>query len=159
MALGLHNIKHRKQTKKRLGRGNASGHGTYCGRGIKGQRARTGGKNKLKLRGFKRMLLTLPKFKGMRRRYFKAQVVYLSRLSRFEDEAQITPGLLYEKKMIADMNAPVKILLRTPEDKFDKKIEVFGCRVSASARKLIESAGGKIIELSEDDKKKIESRK
>ena len=29
--------------KKRIGRGNASGHGTYSGKGLKGQKARAGG--------------------------------------------------------------------------------------------------------------------
>lgn len=154
MALGLHNIKHKNQLKKRVGRGNASGKGTYCGRGIKGQRSRTGGKKGLKYRGFKRTLLKLPKYKGMRRRHPSAQVVYLSRLDKFEEGVEITPGLLFERKIIDDMYAPVKILLRAPNEKFDKKIEVFGCRVSAAAQKLIESAGGKVINLGEDEEKK-----
>ena len=31
-----------RKNRKRVGRGNGSGHGTFCGRGIKGQKSRSG---------------------------------------------------------------------------------------------------------------------
>jgi large subunit ribosomal protein L15 len=152
--LELGQLKNKKRMKRRLGRGNASGAGSYCGRGIKGQRARAGGKKGLKLRGFKKILLTMPKYKGMKRRFPAAQVIYLSRLAKvFDENVQITPGELYQKKLIADINLPVKILLRDSSETLDKKLEIFGCDVSAGARKLIEAAGGKIVELREEGKK------
>ena len=49
--LALHNLKVNKKAKRkvrRVGRGNASGSGTYSGRGLKGQKARSGGKSGLK---------------------------------------------------------------------------------------------------------------
>ncbi|MFA6254919.1 MAG: hypothetical protein WC675_02675 [Patescibacteria group bacterium] len=52
--LTLHNLKVNKKARKkskRVGRGNASGHGTYSTRGLKGQKSRSGGKGGLKRRG------------------------------------------------------------------------------------------------------------
>jgi len=40
-----------KHARKRVGRGNASGHGTYSGRGLKGQKARAGRKPLLGFEG------------------------------------------------------------------------------------------------------------
>ncbi len=53
-----------KNPKKRVGRGNASGKGSYSGRGLKGQRSRSGGKKGLKLRGLRRLSKRLPKLRG-----------------------------------------------------------------------------------------------
>src|SRR3989338_10160525 len=69
-----------KKKRKRVGRGNASGHGTYSGRGLKGQRARSGGKKGLKLRGLKQLLKNKPKIGGFRSLKPKMAVVNLSDL-------------------------------------------------------------------------------
>jgi large subunit ribosomal protein L15 len=44
MSLSLHTIKPKQanKKKKRVGRGDGSGRGTYCGRGLKGQKSRSG---------------------------------------------------------------------------------------------------------------------
>src|SRR3972149_575319 len=85
MTLSLHQLnpapasRHRR---KRLGRGTASGHGTYSTRGQKGQRARTGGRPGLKRLGFKKILQGIPKNRGFNRPYKKKAVVNLDRLTR-----------------------------------------------------------------------------
>jgi len=53
-----------KNPKKRLGRGNASGEGGYCGRGLKGQRSRSGGRKGLKIKGLRILSRRLPKLGG-----------------------------------------------------------------------------------------------
>ena len=66
MALSLHTIKKPKansKKRKRIGRGNASGHGTYAGKGQKGQNARSGVSG-LKRKGMKQVLLRTPKKRG-----------------------------------------------------------------------------------------------
>lgn len=146
MTLSLHSLGNKNKRKKRVGRGNASGHGSFSTRGIKGQRARSGGKRGLRIKGFKKTLLGVPKFKGMVSHYAKSQPVQLSVLAKhFEDGDQVTPGVLYEKKLINKVNGSVKIL--KDMDKFEKKLEIFGCEMSAGARELIEKAGGKLISV------------
>ncbi|MFH0987922.1 MAG: 50S ribosomal protein L15 [Parcubacteria group bacterium] len=147
MSLTLDNLGNKYKQKKRVGRGNASGHGSFSTRGIKGQRARSGGKRGLRIKGFKKTLLGVPKFKGMVSHYPKSQPVQLSILDKhFEDGSQVTPGVLYEKKLINKLNGPVKILKDV--EKFEKKLDIFGCELSERARELVEKAGGKLIETS-----------
>ncbi len=66
MIITLSSLKPQKnrKKKKRVGRGNSSGHGTYSGRGIKGQRSRSGGKKGLKLKGLKVFISQVKKAKG-----------------------------------------------------------------------------------------------
>lgn len=111
MSLTLHNLKANKQkTKKRVGRGDASGHGTYSTRGIKGQKARSGVSG-LKRLGMKKMILSAPKARGFKSQQPKAQIVKLESLNkRFQDGATISPLTLFKAGLIAKMNLPVKIL-------------------------------------------------
>jgi large subunit ribosomal protein L15 len=71
METKLHNLiaSSRKSRKTRKGRGNASGKGTYCSRGLKGQRSRSGGRAGLKKRSLMRQLVKkIPKIGGFRSR-------------------------------------------------------------------------------------------
>lgn len=133
-----------KKNKKRIGRGNASGTGTYAGRGLKGQRSRSGGKGGLKLRGLKAMMLSTPKLSGFKSHYPKNQVVKLSQLDKnFKAGELVNPTVLAEKGMIESLKRPVKIL---NDAEFDKKLTIEKCFVSQVARKKIEAAGGEIKE-------------
>jgi len=143
--LALHNLGAKKKVKRRIGRGLGSGRGTYSTRGMKGQRSRSGGKKGLKLKGLRRTLLSSPKFKGMLPRYPSNQPVKISLLEKhFEPNAKITPGVLYEKKLISNLKTPVKILA---DKEITKPFEVFGCRISKKAEGFLTKAGGKIVEM------------
>jgi large subunit ribosomal protein L15 len=98
--------------KKRIGRGNASGTGTYSGRGLKGQKSRAGsGKGKLKRLGMKQNLLKIPKVRGFKSLYPKNQVVNLDTINEnFKDNDLINPEVLFAKKLITKKNQAVKIL-------------------------------------------------
>ena len=159
MSLTLSNLGNKNKSRKRLGRGNASGRGTYCTRGLKGQRSRSGGKGGLKLKGFKQNLLNLPKFKGMKSFRPNNQIVKLSQLVKlFEAETQINPGVLQEKGIIDKASKPAKILLDKAEIKLTKKFEIVGVLVSKKAREVLEKSGTKIIDLDADTPKKVEKK-
>lgn len=133
-----------KKKAKRVGRGNASGSGTYASRGLKGQRSRSGGKGGLKLRGLKQMMLSTPKLPGFRSHYPKCQVVKLSQLNdSFEAGAEVNKATLFEKKMIKSEKLPVKIL---NSGELSKKLVFSACLVSQAAKAKIEAAGGEIKE-------------
>lgn len=127
---------------KRVGRGNASGRGTYSGRGGKGQTARSGGKSRRRIRAFKSALLKVPKLRGFKSLKPKRETVTLSSLDRVaaENEA-VTPQLLKERGLIGNPNFGVKVVA-TGEIK--KKITLSGCFASKKAVELIEKAGGQI---------------
>ena len=89
MTLSAHTISGNKSAsprKKRVGRGNASGRGTYATRGLKGQRSRSGGKGGLKLRGFKQSLQKVPKLRGFKSPNPANQTVSLGTIERVAQE-------------------------------------------------------------------------
>ncbi|MHB8904427.1 MAG: 50S ribosomal protein L15, partial [Patescibacteria group bacterium] len=111
--LSLNTIKKAKgssQKKKRVGRGNASGHGTYSTRGLKGQKSRSGVSN-LKRLGMKKQLLKIPKVRGFKSLKPKNQVVSVKAINaNFKDNEIVNPISLFEKKLISSASEPVKIL-------------------------------------------------
>jgi large subunit ribosomal protein L15 len=144
MTVSLNNLTYNKKSRKRrkvVGRGNASGHGTYSCRGGKGQTARSGSSG-LVLKGMKRMLLRLPKFKGMKPHAGK-QAVTLEQINQtFIEGAAVNPQTLVDAKLIKTVEKPVKIL---STGEIGVKIEVTGCRVTDKAKAAIEKVGGKVI--------------
>jgi len=162
MTIGLHNISKAKSARKRVrvGRGDASGKGTYSGRGLKGQRSRSGGKGGLKLRGFKQNLLNFPKFKGMSSLKPNNQVVNLDVLEeKFNDGDTVSPVTLLEKKITSKLALPVKILSK---GELSKKLEVVGCLISVVAKEAVEKAGGSVVPVTKKPalkKKEIKASK
>jgi len=148
MALKLHNLKPgkgSKKRKKRLGRGDASGKGSYSGRGLKGQRARSGGKGGLKLKGFKANIQNIPKLPGFKSLKPKLEVVNLKDLDKvFKDGEVITPVLLKTKGLVKTTKNGIKIL---GQGKLNKKLTIKANKFSNSAKEAIEKAGGKVIEF------------
>ena len=136
MALSLHQLpKTHKKKAKRVGRGGKRG--TYSGRGIKGQRARSGGKKGLKYKGFRQQLLGVPKKRGFKSPHPKAQGVNLSELARrFQEGETVSPATLKEKGLISSLKRPVKILGR---GKLTKKLEFKNVLFSQRARQQVES--------------------
>lgn len=143
----LHELKPNKgskSVKKRLGRGNGSGLGTFSGKGVKGQNSRTGGGVRPGFEGGQTpLILRMPKLKGFTNPNRQAfQVVNVDKLNIFEDSTEVNSALLYEKGMISKKNLPVKIL---GAGDLKKKLTINVDNVSASAQVKIEKAGGKII--------------
>lgn len=144
MTLTLANLKPAvgaTKKKKRVGRGNSSGHGTYSTRGLKGQRARAGVSG-LKLKGFKARLQKIPKLRGFKSAYPKMAVVNILRLDEvFSDGEVVTPKKLEEIGLIEETKYGVKIL---GQGELKKKLMVKGCCFSRSAKEAVEKAGGKV---------------
>jgi large subunit ribosomal protein L15 len=142
--LTLHNLRINKASKKkpkRLGRGNASGHGTYSGRGLKGQKSRSGGKGGLKRKGLANLLRNKPKIGGFRSPYPKMTVINLDLLEQnFKAGELVNPGILLAKNLVRKAKDRIKIL---GEGKLTKKLTVLAHSFSESAKKAIIEAGGK----------------
>ncbi len=153
MALSLHNLRAAKGAKKRkirVGRGLSSGHGTYSGRGAKGQRSRSGGKKGLKIFALKDYIQSTPKLGGFKSLKPKMAVVNLGDLEKnFNDNDAVTPEILYAKGLINDQKIGVKIL---GDGKLTKKLILKVNKISESAKAMVEKNGGKIIFLGQPAK-------
>lgn len=139
-----------RRPRKRVGRGNGSGHGTYSGKGLKGQKARAGGGPRLGFEGGQ-----LPLIRRMaRKRGFtnifrvEYQTVNLSHLARFPAGAEITPESLLEARLVKSRRAPVKVL---GTGEIGVPVTVRAHRFSESARRKIEAAGGTVEEVARGD--------
>ena len=127
--------------RKRIGRGVGSGKGKTGGRGVKGQKSRSG----VALNGFEGGQMPLyrrvPKKGFYSRNRVENQCVNLSMFERFDSGEAITPEYLASKGLVSGRNPRVKIL-GNGEISGSFKIHVHA--VSKSAREKIEAAGGSI---------------
>lgn len=121
--LSINNIKSApgsKKSRKRIGRGNASGHGTYSGKGQKGQKSRSGVSN-LKRLGMKQQLLQTPKLRGFKSAKPKNQVLSVEIINQnYKDKEIVSPETLFKKKLIKKIDKPVKVL---GKEKLKVKVE------------------------------------
>ncbi len=138
MSLSLHTIKPAKgstKKRKRVGRGNASGHGTYSTRGLKGQKSRAGVSN-LKRLGMKMTLMRTPKKRGFKSLKPKDQVLNLTDINEnFKDGDTINPKALLKKDLIDTIKIGVKVL-GNGELKL-KNLKFEGVKMSESVREKL----------------------
>lgn len=145
--LSLSNLSPQKgstKQRKRLGRGPGSGHGKTSGRGHKGFKARSGSGIKLGFEGGQMPLQRrLPKrgFNNIFRKEFA--VVNVKDLDKLEAGSKVDRQALVAAGLIRAKDNFVKIL---GEGELTKKFTVAVDKVSESARKKIENAGGTIEE-------------
>ena len=136
-----------RHPRKRVGRGTGSGHGTFSGRGCKGQKARTGN-NKMRP-GFEGGQLPLIK-KLPRKRGFinifriEYTTVKVGDLNALESGSEVTAEILKAAGIIKNTAQPVKIL---GDGEIDRPLTVKANKFSASAKAKIEAAGGKVEEV------------
>jgi large subunit ribosomal protein L15 len=133
-----------RKNRKRLGRGNSSGHGTTAGRGTKGQLSRSGGGKGAGFEGGQQPLaMRLPKLPGFtnhsRVEYAPVNVARLEAL--FENGETVDTEALVAKGVIKHDYIPVKVL---GDGELTKSLTVRVDKVSASAKAKIEAAGGKV---------------
>jgi large subunit ribosomal protein L15 len=135
-----------RKSRKRVGRGDGSGHGSYSGRGLKGQNSRSGGGVRPGFEGGQQPLITrldkLPGFTNIFRREFS--VINVDRLAAFPANSEVTPQTLVENGAVRDLRKPVKILGR---GEIERPLVVEAHRFSDSARRKIEAAGGSVREI------------
>ncbi len=138
-----------KKARKRVGRGNGSGHGTYSGRGLKGQKARAGGKTRPGFEGGQLPLIKrLPKKRGFYN-HFRVEyaVISLSALNTFDAGSEITVDILSKNGLLRSMNKPVKVLAN---GEVDRPLTIKLNKYSATAKSKIEAAGGTAEEVAYD---------
>ncbi len=142
--LTLHNLKPAKgatKGRKRVGRGWSS-KGKYSGRGMKGQRSRSGGKSGLKKKGLRQVMLNIPKKRGFKSPHPKLENVNVSDLAKnFADGDLVTPKVLLQKGLIDTTKNGVKVL---GNGEISVRIDIKDCKVSEVAKTKIEKAGGGI---------------
>ncbi|MFA5316393.1 MAG: 50S ribosomal protein L15 [Dehalococcoidales bacterium] len=137
--------------RKRVGRGNASGHGTYSCRGRKGQKSRSGGSL---TRGFEGgqlpLIQRLPRKRGFTNIFrIEYQVVKTDQLNIFDAESEVTPGTMIDRGLVKSSRKPVKVLAN---GELKQPLTVNAHKFSAAAKTIIEAAGGKVVEVVLADK-------
>jgi large subunit ribosomal protein L15 len=132
-----------KHKRKFVGRGNGSGHGTYSGRGCKGQKARSGGGVRLGFEGGQLPLIKrLPRKRGFTNIFkTKYNVVNVGKLAIFSPGTEVTPEELLRAGLINTTDNPTKIL---GVGDIQHPLLVSANKFSSSAEKKILAAGGKI---------------
>jgi len=128
---------------KRLGCGTGSGHGGTSTKGHKGQKARAGAGAKVAPwfeGGQMPLQRRLPKrgFKPINKTVF--QVVNISSLAKLAGVTEVTPQVLFQKRLVDRATQPVKIL---GQGTLSTALTVKAHAFSASAKQAIETAGGK----------------
>lgn len=132
-----------KKKSKRVGRGIGSGLGKTCGRGHKGQKARSGGFHKVGFEGGQMPLQRrLPKI-GFNSRIQKYTAeVRLSELNLIED-GQITLDALIKANLVPAFTRKAKVIA---SGEVTHAVTLTGVVATKGARAAIEQAGGKIEE-------------
>ena len=135
-----------RKKRKRVGRGEGSGHGAQSTRGMNGQRSRSGSKKRAWFEGGQMPLQRrIPKFGFTNIFRVPYQVVNLNALQRMADDKKLDKVLTIQELknlgLISSLKKPVKILGKG-EIKVKLNLEVNA--VSQSAKEKIESAGGSI---------------
>jgi large subunit ribosomal protein L15 len=149
MSLGAHELRPNPgsvRDRKRVGRGDGSGRGTYSGRGLKGQKSRSGGNLRLAFEGGQMPLVRkLHVFRGFNNKWkVYHQPVNVGTLDRFDAGTEVTPELLRQSGILKHLREPVKIL---SSGEITKPLTVTAHRFSKAAREKIEAAGGTVNEL------------
>jgi large subunit ribosomal protein L15 len=161
--LNLSNLKPAspRQERKRVGRGMGSGKGRYSGRGIKGQKARSGS-HKMRA-GFEGGQMPIYMRLGKQRGSYSKDAmpvgphrtqtvpVNIRDLDRFDEGAEVTPESLAELGLIRNTRVDVKIL---GHGDLKKKLTVTAHFFSATAKEKIEEAGGSATALKEVKQKR-----
>lgn len=136
-----------RKKRKRIGRGEGSGHGGQATKGMNGQLSRSGAKHKAWFEGGQMPLQRrIPKFgfTNIFKTYY--QVVNINALQRIVSDKKLGTGLLNAdslKKLglISSTSKPVKILGKGElKVKVNLEVDAF----SNSAKEKIEAAGGSI---------------
>ena len=140
-----------KKKRKRVGRGDGSGHGTYSGRGCKGQKSRSGNKMRPGFEGGQLPLIKrLPQKRGFVN-IFRTEysVVNIDKLGIFEPGSEVTPEKMVTAGVVKSLRRPIKVLAG---GEINHPLVIKANKFSAAARAKIEAAGGKAEEVGHETK-------
>jgi large subunit ribosomal protein L15 len=155
-----------RKNRKRVGRGLGSGKGRYSGRGIKGQKARSGshamragfegGQMPAYMRMGKQRGSTSKDAMPIGPFRTSAHSLNVRDLARFDAGTEVTPELLKAKGLIRNLRHDVKIL---GHGDLGVKLVVSAHSFSKSAVEKIEAAGGSVTWLKPPHEKKVRRHK
>jgi len=132
-----------KKVAKRRGRGHSAGQGKTCGRGQKGQHARSGGYHKVGFEGGQMPLQRrLPKVGFNSRMAANSAELRLHELALANADV-VDIEALKKDHLVPAKVSKVKVIL---SGKIDKAVKLKGLAVTKGARAAIEAAGGSIEE-------------
>lgn len=130
-----------KPARKRVGRGPGSGLGKTCGRGQKGQKARSGGFHKVGFEGGQMPLQRrLPKVGFRSRKAREWDEIRLHELAKVEGDV-VDLAALRKAGLISSVVKRVKIIA---SGELARPVTVKGLAVTKGARAAIEAAGGRV---------------
>ena len=135
-----------KRSRKRIGRGLSSGHGRYSGKGLKGQKSRSGGGVSPYFEGGQLPLSKrLPHKRGFNNIFKKEySVVNVGKLNMFEPDSIVGREELLKARLVKLPKGKIKIL---STGELDRALTVKADKFSAAAKKKIEAAGGRTEEV------------
>ncbi|MEE8619204.1 MAG: 50S ribosomal protein L15 [Dehalococcoidales bacterium] len=135
-----------RKRRKRVGRGDGSGHGTYSGRGCKGQKSRSGYKMRIGFEGGQLPLIKrLPRKRGFVNIFrVEYSIINLNKLNIFEPGSEVTPEVLVAAGLVKSLRHPIKILA---EGDINHPLVIKANKFSVAAKAKIEAAGGKVEEI------------
>ncbi|MBN1269429.1 MAG: 50S ribosomal protein L15 [Kiritimatiellae bacterium] len=142
--MNLHSLKNTKgarRPRRRIGRGESSGSGKTAGRGMKGQKSRSGYSRKATFEGGQMPLVRRVPKRGFR--HVRSELVLpvnVGDLNRFDDGAEVTLDALRTAGLARGPIAGVKIL---GTGELTRKLTVRARAFSGAARTKIEAAGGR----------------
>lgn len=134
-----------RHKRKRVGQGLGSGHGRYSGKGIKGQKSRSGAGIHPYFEGGQLPLVKrLPTKRGFTN-IFKEQysLVNVGKLNIFEPGSVVDRDKLLQARLIKSAKKPVKILSM---GELNQALIVKADKFSVAAKRKIEAAGGRVEE-------------
>ena len=137
-----------RKDRKRVGRGDGSGHGSFSGRGCKGQKSRSGWQRRpaFDVGGVMPALLRLPMKRGFTNRFrIEFEVVSLGGLDAcFPAGTEVNPTAMFEAGLTDSAEKPVKVL---SDGNLTHVLNIKAAKFSAAAKAKIEAAGGKAEEI------------
>ena len=149
----LSNLKYAKGSKKnrkRVGRGEGSGHGGQSTKGMNGQLSRSGAKHKAWFEGGQMPLQRrIPKFGFTNIFKIEYQLVNINSLQKLAEEKVITDQLINADELkklglISSTKKPVKLL---GKGDLKAKVNIEVNAFSKSAQEKIEAAGGTVTKI------------
>lgn len=138
-----------RKTARRIGRGGKRG--KTSGRGMKGQKARTGNSTRPEMR---EQIKKLPKLRGhgknraqaVNSERVRAVAVNLAALERVCVAGEtVDPRMLVARGLIRARGKSMPRVKILAQGTISKKLSISGCDVSAAAREQIEAQGGTIL--------------
>jgi large subunit ribosomal protein L15 len=131
---------------KRVGRGAGSGKGKTSGKGMMGQKARSGpGPYRTFEGGQNRLVKRMPYKRGFTNIFrVDYEVLNVGSLAEWPADVEVTPESLLEARAVRRKRMPVKVL---GDGDLNTALTVKAHKFSDSARQKIEAAGGTVVEL------------